>query len=603
MNGSQSGRVSLQEVPQRLASHDAERSVLGAILLDNSAVSQTWILAPLHFSLDSHRRIFRRMRDLAESSRPIDLVTLVEELARHNELESVGGLEYVSALLDGVPDRPSIEHYVKIVLDYAARRNFAMSAQDAQCLALDPTVPTSALAEAGSRLSGIATISESLPPEFSEEALALRFSRRYSDSLRYVNDWGRWMSWDGGRWREDRTLHVFDRARDICREASAEAGRDQRNGVRLASKLTVAAVERLARSDRRHAATVEQWDSNPLLLNTPAGTVDLQTGEMHIHRREQYLTKSTVAAPGGDCPRWQQFLDRVTNGDRDLQSFLQRMTGYCLTGETGEHALFFLYGTGANGKSVFLSSLASMLGDYAKTAPVSILTASNTEQHPTDVAGLRGFRFVTAIETEDGRWWAEAKIKSLTGGDRITARFMRQDFFEYVPQFKLLIAGNHKPGLRNVDEAIRRRLHLIPFTVTINEQDRDPDLSEKLKLEYPGILRWGIDGCLAWQEQGLNPPAAVREATKSYLAAEDVIGRWIEERCVQGRIYWTAVATLFADFKQWCEQAAEYPWSKKRFTQCLLARGIEQQRSGAESTRGFTGLALRADEPTHPTDR
>src|SRR5215831_12039737 len=137
MNGSQSGRVSLQEVPQRLASHDAERSVLGAILLDNSAVSQTWILAPLHFSLDSHRRIFRRMRDLAESSRPIDLVTLVEELARHNELESVGGLEYVSALLDGVPDRPSIEHYVKIVLDYAARRNFAMSAQDAQCLALD----------------------------------------------------------------------------------------------------------------------------------------------------------------------------------------------------------------------------------------------------------------------------------------------------------------------------------------------------------------------------------------------------------------------------------------------------------------------------------
>src|ERR1017187_1284583 len=209
---------------------------------------------------------------------------------------------------------------------------------------------------------------------------------------------------------------------------------------------------------------------------------------------------------------WRRFLDRVTDGNAELQAFLQRVIGDCLSGSVCEHALFFLYGTGANGKSVFLSTIAGLLADYAKTAPASAFTASSTDQHPTDLAGLRGARFVTAIETEDGRWWAEAKIKSLTGGDRILARFMRQDFFEYVPQLKLVVAGNHKPGLRNVDEAIRRRLHLIPFTVTIAENERDPELTEKLKAEYPGILQWAIEGCLMWQREGLNPPVVVRDA-------------------------------------------------------------------------------------------
>jgi len=256
---------------------------------------------------------------------------------------------------------------------------------------------------------------------------------------------------------------------------------------------------------------------------------------------------------------------------------------------------------GANGKSVFLSTIAGLLGDYAKAAPASAFTATSTEQHPTDVAGLRGARFVTAIETEDGRWWAEAKIKSLTGGDRITARFMRQDFFEYVPQFKFLVAGNHKPGLRSVDEAIRRRLYLIPFTVTIDERERDPDLAEKLKAEYPGILRWAIEGCLAWQRDGLNPPDIVRSATSDYLAAEDAIGRWIGDRCSLGGGRWTAGASLFADWQQWCDQTGERPGTQKRFTQGLQAKGIQQDRAGADGTRGFVGIALREDVLTHPT--
>jgi putative DNA primase/helicase len=327
------------------------------------------------------------------------------------------------------------------------------------------------------------------------------------------------------------------------------------------------------------------------LLNTYGGTVDLRSGKIHEHSRNEYLTKITAAGPSGDCPLWLSFLDRVTSGDAELRLFLQRMVGYSLTGSTREHALFFLYGTGANGKSVFLTTISGVLGEYAKTAPASSFTARANEQHPTDLAGLRGARFVTASETEDGARWAESKIKSLTGGDKITARFMRCDFFEFVPEFKLVIAGNHKPGLRSVDEAMRRRLLLVPFTVTIPHAERDPGLGEKLRLEFPGILAWAVEGCLAWQRKGLNPPAAVQKATRDYLAAEDAIGEWLEDRCIADIALWTAGAVLFSDYKGWCEKAGERAMSPKRFTQALDARGFCQARTAA--ARGFAGIGFR----------
>jgi putative DNA primase/helicase len=204
---------------------------------------------------------------------------------------------------------------------------------------------------------------------------------------------------------------------------------------------------------------------------------------------------------------------------------------------------------------------------------------------------------VTAVETEDGRWWAEAKIKSLTGGDKITARFMRQNFFEFTPQFKLVIAGNHRPGLRNVDEAIRRRLHLVPFTVTIPESERDSRLLEKLKAEYSGILAWAVEGCIAWQREGLNPPAVVRNATAEYLAAEDAIGRWLDDCCVIRPACWTAGAALFGSYLEWCERAGERPRSQKLLTQALEARGFSQDRAriGGKQGRGFAGIGLLCD--------
>src|SRR5690606_23346143 len=245
-------------------------------------------------------------------------------------------------------------------------------------------------------------------------------------------------------------------------------------------------------------------------------------------------------------------------GDTDLQAYLQRVVGYCLTGATSAHALFFLYGTGANGKSVFVNVLATILGDYAANAPMDTFMDVRGDRHPTDLAGLRGARMVTSIETEQGRRWNESKVKAITGGDKISARFMRQDFFEYTPQFKLVIAGNHKPSIRNVDEAMKRRLHLIPFTVTVPAPKRDGLLTEKLLAERDGILAWAVAGCLAWQRDGLAPPAIVVDATDEYFEAEDAMGQWLEERCLTGKTHREAISDLFSDWREWAERAGEY---------------------------------------------
>jgi len=220
--------------------------------------------------------------------------------------------------------------------------------------------------------------------------------------------------------------------------------------------------------------------------------------------------------------------------------------------------------------------------------------ATSGDRHPTDLAKLQGARLVTAVETEEGRRWAESKIKGLTGGDKITARFMRQDFFDFIPQFKLMVAGNHRPIIRNVDEAMRRRIHLIPFTVTIPADERDQQLTEKLAVELPGILAWAIEGCKAWQEQGLNPPESVRAATEEYFAAEDVLGRWIEERTVLGLQHYTSSSALYEDWKQWCEVEREYVGTQKQFSQRLEQRG-EVTKVRKEQARGFQGIALKSD--------
>ena len=430
------------------------------------------------------------------------------------------------------------------------------------------------------------------PPEFSDEALALRFADRHAEDLRYVAAWGKWMQWTGNVWRQDYTLTAFSLARTVCREQSAIAN-DPHIAENLASAKTIAAVERLAKADRRLAATIDQWDADLWVLNTPGGVIELRTGKLRPNQPSDYCTKITAVAPDGDCPIWLGFLDRVTGGDKELQQFLQRIAGYSLTGDISAHALFFAHGSGGNGKGVCINTLSAVLGDYAKVATMDAFTASQNDRHKTELAMLRGARLVVAQETEEGRRWAESRIKALTGGDPITANFMRQDHFTFMPQFKLLIAGNHKPGLRKVDDAMRRRMNLIPFTQTIGPNERDPNLPEKLKAEWPGILQWAVNGCSQWREVGLAPPEAVTAATNEYLAEEDSGAIWLGECCKVDPNLKTGASDLFASWKEWADRAGEYAGTQKSFSESLKSRGFEKDRlTGGKAA--FRGIGLNA---------
>jgi putative DNA primase/helicase len=409
----------------------------------------------------------------------------------------------------------------------------------------------------------------------------MSFADRHSGDLRYVAALGKWLHWTGKRWQHDETLIARHCARLICRAASAECNNKARNII--ASAKTVAGVERLAQADPRLAATLDQWDADPWLLNTPSETIDLRTGEGKPHDPADYLTKITGVAPSvlDPCPNWKSFLDRITDSRTELPKYLQRMAGYALTGSTREHALFFCYGLGANGKTTFINAITAAAGDYHRAAQIETFTASNHDRHPTELAGLRGARLVTAIETEEGRRWAESRIKTLTGGDKVEARFMRQDFFEYTPQFKLIIAGNHKPGLRSVDEAIRRRFNLIPFTVTIPPGERDETLPAKLNAELPGILAWMIDGCLDWQERGLAPPEIVTEASAE---RPSLLLAWKTILLVRRRLEWAGLVLVRLRLATW-------DWLGRRLRLAWLAWGASDRASGSASRHGAAGSA------------
>lgn len=424
-----------------------------------------------------------------------------------------------------------------------------------------------------------------------EDALAVNFTQRYQLDWRYVASWGKWLMWDGQRWRAEETLAATDLIRHVCRHEAVRA-KTIKVAAKLAASSTVGGVERLARSDRRHAATADEWDADIWLLNTPGGIVNLHTGRMHPHNRHDRMTKTASATPRGSSKIWLNFIAQVTQGDQKYADYLQRFAGYCLTGSTQEHALFFLYGTGANGKSVFVNTLFTLLGDYAANAPIDTFMEARSDRHPTDLAGLRGARFVGATETEQGRRWNESKIKEITGGDRVSARFMRQDFFTYVPQFKLVIAGNHKPAIRNIDEAMRRRLHLIPFTVTVPPEKRDKQLQEKLLVERDGILAWALEGCLSWQQNGLTPPQCVVDATDEYFDEEDTIGEFLEEECQQHPQAREAVADVFERWRQRTEKRSEYIGTSRWLVQQLLRRGFHRART-ATGAKALMGLSLK----------
>jgi putative DNA primase/helicase len=427
-----------------------------------------------------------------------------------------------------------------------------------------------------------------------EDQAAIEFARRYAGRLRYCHDAGSWYEWNGAIWRQNRTGVAFQFARELARDLAASEVEKVRY---ITSKTSFAAgVERFSRSDPMFAATSAHWDKNPMLLGTPGGVVDLTTGLLSPSDSADGITKSTAVAPAEkpECPLWRRFLNEATNSDEGMVRFLQQWFGYSLTGDVREQALVFVYGPGGNGKSVFINVLTGVMADYAATPTMESLTVSKGERHSTDIAMLRGARIATASETEHGRPWAEARIKQLTGGDAITARFMRQDNFTFKPTFKLLIVGNHTPRLRNVDDAIRRRFNIAPFVHKPDSPDRQ--LEAKLKDEWPAILRWAIEGCLDWQKNGLMRPASVKAATGKYFADQDLWTQWLDEECdAEPGNRWKMAGSgeLFQSWTAYARAAGAEAGSRVEFAENLEKLGFEPDK-GTRGRRVWRGVGLRA---------
>ena len=408
----------------------------------------------------------------------------------------------------------------------------------------------------------------------SEHVIALGFTEKYRDTMRYCPDLARWFEWDETRWRPDRLQKAFHYSRTLAGEAGKEKGTRKAAFAR--------GVEAFCRADPAHAVDASYWDADPWKLGTPGGTLDLEAGHVLEADPAHRITKLTAVGPGkdGECPRWLQFLDECTGSDTQLVSFLQRWAGYCLSGSVQEHALVFVYGPGGTGKSVFLSILSGLLGDYSVTAGMDVLTASKYSDHPTEIASLSGSRLVTASETDEGRSWSEARVKTLTGGDRLSARFMRQDYFEFDPTFKLMLSGNTLPNLKDCGSAMRRRFRVVPFDKVPDHPDHE--LGDKLRQEWPGILAWAIEGCALWREAGLGSSAVVEAETNRYFDESDHFGGWLDSHCelCEPSEGYELATLLFASWNKYLTRIHEPEENSTRFGRRLRALGLDKHKVG-----------------------
>lgn len=429
---------------------------------------------------------------------------------------------------------------------------------------------------------------------------AERFVARHGGDVRYCYPWGKWLTWTGTRWERDDSGRVYRLAKEAVRGIYAEAAAAEDEGRRRAiakhatsseAKNRIEAMLELAKSDV--PVSPDDLDADPWLLNAENGTMDLRTGELGPHRRGDLLTKMAGAKYHleAKAPAWETFLKRVLPG-QELRRFVQRGAGYSATGDTSEQCLFLSHGGGNNGKSTFQEALGEVLGDYAMRAPTEMLMAKRSGGVPNDVARLKGQRFVTASETEEGRRLAESLVKDLTGQDTITARFMRAEFFDFKPTHKLWLATNHKPEIRGTDNAIWRRIRLIPWSVVVPPAERDRKLPEKLRTEAAGILAWVVRGCLEWRRGGLGEPEEVRNATASYRAEQDVLATFMEERCVVTPNASAPATPLYQAYKSWCEESGEKVETQKKFGMRLAERGFEREKSGVYY---WLGLGLLHD--------
>ena len=436
---------------------------------------------------------------------------------------------------------------------------------------------------------------------------AERFVSRHGQDLRYCHVWGKWLVWDGQRWQVDATAEVMRRAKETVRamygEANQEDNAKRRSEIagwalKCECEARIKSMVSLARAEPDIPVLPDELDTDRWLFNVLNGTIDLKTGELRPHHREDLITKLAPVQynPDATCPRWLAFLDQIMNGREDLIRFLQRAVGYSLTGDTSEQAMYILHGLGANGKTTLVTVVRTTLGDYAKTTRTETLLIRREDSIPNDIARLQGARMVTAVEAEAGRRLAESLVKQLTGGDPVTARFLHAEWFEFVPTFKLWLTTNHRPRIVGTDDAIWRRIRLIPFSVTIPEKKRDPHLAEALCEESSGILAWAVRGCLEWQREGLGLPDEVKAATAAYRDDMDVLGGFLDECCVLSAAAETPSRDLRAAYVKWCEANGENPLSQRVFAGVLKERGLESRKS--HGAKVWEGIQFRSgDDP------
>ena len=393
-------------------------------------------------------------------------------------------------------------------------------------------------------------------------------------------------------------LAIFEEAKaaaeDVRRQGLAEFAVKSQKRERISAMLDLAKPEL--------AVTPDELDADPWLLNCLNGTVDLRTGALRPHRRDDYLTKVCRAAYGPDAPApvLQRFLGRIFRTYPELIAYVQKVMGYAATGLTSEQVLFFLYGKGANGKTTLLDPVLHVLGDYAGKADRDLLTAAEGAVHPTNVADLMGKRLVVCSETNEGRRFDEARLKDLVGETRLKARFMRCDFFEFTATHKVFLYSNHKPLVRGTDLGFWRRMRMVPFVETIAEEEKDKCLVEKLKAEADGILGWMVRGCLLWQREGLGLPDEVARATDGYRREMDSVGLFLQECCFTGERFEASSQDLYVCYCGWCEDAGEKPVSQKRLGMQLAERGYESDRDSRTNRKKWLGIGLKELRKTAP---
>ena len=432
---------------------------------------------------------------------------------------------------------------------------------------------------------------------------AKRLVNQFGSSLRYVVEFKQWLVWKGDRWMFDETGEIHRLAKQVTlgiyEETANTTSDDRRRALakfanKSESQRALDALIKLARTEDGIPLRVSELDKNPYLLGINNGVINLRAGSLRTSTQSEYITKLAPVTfnPDETCPKWLKFLDQAMGGDKDMIEYLQRIAGYSLTGITTEQQLFFLYGFGANGKSVFVNTIQDLLGDYAMQTPVSTLMTKNKGSVNNDVARLRGARFVATTETEEHSKFNESEVKLLTGGDMITARFLNKEFFEFRPEFKLWISGNHKP-VPGDGHGIWRRLILIPFDIIVKEKNIDRELPDKLRQELPGILNWAIKGCLKWQEDGLKTPVKILNAIKEYKSEMDTIQNWMDD-CWKEEALPNAqikASTLYLSYTKWVEVNGEFfTLSQRMLGTKLKERGFKKKRKS--SAQFYIGIEV-----------